>query len=115
MSGYFEGLPDVRTSLRGMTFDGNEIWLIRAISQKLYRCPDCHAEIGIGAEHVVVQEIERIGGTRHTHWHRRCVERSLIHQLRGLQPVAAAESSRERLAGRGRTLPGRRRTPRRGR
>lgn len=115
MSGYYEGLPDVRTSLRGTSPDGNEIWLIRSISQKLYRCPECYAEIGIGAEHIVVQEVQRIGGTRHTHWHRACVERTLIHQLRGIQTATAAETRPGKLAGRGRQTPGRRRTPRRGR
>ena len=45
------GLPDKRWSLRGITEEGDEAWLIRGISRKLYRCPACHGEIEIGSEH----------------------------------------------------------------
>ena len=38
----FEGLPDSRTSLRGLTEEGHEAWLIRAVAGKLYRCPGYH-------------------------------------------------------------------------
>ncbi len=64
------GLPDKRWSLRGITEEGDEAWLIRGISRKLYRCPACHGEIEIGSEHVVVQYVFRLGGTEHHHWHR---------------------------------------------
>jgi hypothetical protein len=107
MSG-LEGLPDTRTSLVGATDEGDEAWLIRAISQKLYRCPGCHGEIPIGAEHVVAQYVRRIGGTEHHHWHRRCAEEVLVTELRGARRVSASESRRDRLEARGRRPAGRR-------
>ena len=108
MSG-FEGLPDTRTSLVGLTDEGDEAWLIRAISQKLYRCPGCHGEIPIGSDHVVVHYVHRIGGTEHHHWHRRGAEEILIPGLRRLRRVSAGESQRGRLESRGRRPAGRRR------
>lgn len=103
-----DGLPDTRWSLRGYNADGDEAWLIRSISQKLYRCPGCHAEIEIGAEHVVVQYVLRLGGTEHHHWHRRCAEELLLPELSRVQRVRANESSRQRLEDRGRVRSGRR-------
>lgn len=44
----FDHLPDSRQSLLGITAEGDEAWLIRGITRKLYRCPGCHGEIGIG-------------------------------------------------------------------
>ena len=108
MSG-FEGLPDTRTSLVGLTAEGDEAWLIRSISQKLYRCPGCHGEIPIGSEHVVVQYVHRVGGTEHHHWHRRCAEEILVGELRALRRVSAGQSQRDRLEARGRRPAGRRR------
>jgi hypothetical protein len=105
----FEGLPDTRTSLVGITDEQHEAWLIRSISQKLYRCPGCHGEIAIGSEHVVVQYVKRIGGTEHHHWHRACVERDLVPALRNLRRVPANESQRGKLEARGRRPAGRRR------
>ena len=107
--GTLEGLPDTRWSLRGYNAEGDEAWLIRSISQKLYRCPGCHAAIEIGTEHVVVQYVLRLGGTEHHHWHRRCAEDLLAPELTRLQRVRASESSRDRLEGRGRVRAGRRR------
>jgi hypothetical protein len=108
----FEDLPDARTSLVGHTDAGDEAWLIRSISQKLYRCPGCHGEIPIGSEHVVVQYVRRIGGTEHHHWHRACASGEVLDGLRGVRPVAAGESQRGRLEARGRRPAGRRRRPR---
>jgi hypothetical protein len=108
----FEDLPDARTSLVGHTDEGDEAWLIRSIAQKLYRCPGCHDEILIGSEHVVVQYVRRIGGTEHHHWHRVCASRDVLTSLRGVHPVAAGESQRDRLTARGRRPAGRRRRPR---
>ena len=96
------GLPDTRHSLRGLTAEGDEAWLIRDISRKLYRCPGCHAEIEIGAEHVVVHYVRRAGGSDHHHWHRRCAENLLVPELRRVSRVSAAESSRGRLESRAR-------------
>ena len=45
----FSGLPSARWSLRGLNEEGDEAWLIRGISRKLYRCPGCHGEIEIGS------------------------------------------------------------------
>jgi hypothetical protein len=104
-----EGLPDTRWSLRGYDAEGDEAWLIRSISQKLYRCPGCHGEIGIGSEHVVVHYVHRVGGTQHHHWHRRCVEETLLPELRRVQRVRASESTRPRVEARGRVKAGRRR------
>jgi hypothetical protein len=111
----FDHLPDSRQSLLGLTPEGNEAWLIRGISQKLYTCPGCRGEIGIGDDHVVVQYVMRVGGTRHLHWHRRCAQELLVPELRGVKPVNAGESRRERLERRGRRPAGKRgrRAPRR--
>ena len=103
------GLPDRRRSLRGLSPEGDEAWLIRGVAGKLYRCPGCHGEIEIGSEHVVVQYVRRLGGTDHHHWHRRCAEELLVPELRGVAAVAASESSRPRLEARGRRPAGRRR------
>jgi hypothetical protein len=103
------GLPSVRWSLRGLDEEGNEAWLIRGISQKLYRCPGCHGEIDIGSEHTVVQFVLRLGGTEHHHWHRRCAEDLLIPDLTAIKRVPASESSRSRLEARGRSKSGQRR------
>jgi len=104
-----QGLPDARTSLRGLTEEGDEAWLIRGIAGKLYRCPGCHAEIPIGTEHVVAHYVRRAGGSDHHHWHRRCAEALLIPELRGIKRVPAAASSRDRLEARARRPAGRRR------
>ena len=77
-----EGLPDTRTSLRGLTEEGHEAWLVRGIAGKLYRCPGCHGEIPIGTEHVVVHYVRRAGGSDHHHWHRPCAEQLLVPELR---------------------------------
>jgi hypothetical protein len=100
--------PSKRWSLRGRNDEGDEAWLIRGISQKLYRCPGCHGEIEIGADHTIVQYVRRLGGTDHHHWHSRCAEELLIPQLIGLQRVSAGESSRSKLEARGRKKSGRR-------
>jgi len=107
--GEFEGLPSTRTSLRGLTAEGDEAWLIRGISQKLYRCPGCGKAIEIGAEHVILQTVRRIGGTEHQHWHRSCAEGGPMLELRSLRSVSAQESTRDRLTERSRQRPGRRR------
>lgn len=103
------GLPSTRWSLRGYDEEGNEAWLIRSISGKLYRCPGCHGEIEIGTEHVVLQYVLRLGGTEHHHWHRRCAEELLLPDLRDVKRVAAGESSRSKLEARGRQSPRQRR------
>jgi hypothetical protein len=104
--------PSVRWSLRGLTDEGDEAWLIRGISQKLYRCPGCHGEIEIGSEHVVVQFVRRLGGADHHHWHRRCATELLLPELRSVQRVPAGESARSKLEARGRLKSGQRRRPR---
>lgn len=107
--GQLDGLPSMRWSLRGANEEGDEVWLIRGIARKLYRCPGCHGEIEVGDEHTVVQFVRRLGGTDHHHWHRRCAEELLIGELVGLKRVPAAESSPSRLEARGRVKAGRRR------
>jgi hypothetical protein len=104
-----EGMPDSRTSLHGLTEEGHEAWLIRRIAGKLYRCPGCHGEISIGAEHVVVHYLRRAGGSDHHHWHRRCAQELLAPELRAIKRVPAAASSRDRLEARARNPAGRRR------
>ena len=105
----FEGLPDSRTSLRGLTADGDEAWLIRAVSKKLYRCPGCGGPVEIGADHVILQVVRRIGGSEHQHWHRTCAESGPMLELRQLRTVSALESTPGRLQQRARSKPGRRR------
>ena len=106
--GEFDGLPDTRHSLRGLTDEGDEAWLIRDIARKLYRCPGCHGAIEIGTEHVVVHYVRRVGGSDHHHWHRRCAEEILLPELRRVSRVGATESSRGRLQARARRAPRRR-------
>jgi hypothetical protein len=101
--------PSRRWSLRGLNEEGDEAWLIHGVSRKLYRCPGCHGEIEIGAEHTIVQYVHRVGGTEHHHWHRRCAEELLLPQLRQLKRVPAAESSQGKLEKRGRLKSGQRR------
>lgn len=103
-----EGLPDTRSSLRGLNAVGEEVWLIRGVAQKLYRCPGCGGAIDIGADHVIVQRLGRAGGSEHQHWHRRCAERVVL-ELRQVRAVSALESTPERLGQRGRAKVGRRR------
>jgi hypothetical protein len=105
----FDNQPSIRWSLRGLTEEGDEAWLIRGIARKLYHCPGCHGDIPVGEEHTVVQFVRRGGGTDHHHWHRRCAEELLIPELGGLRRVPASESSQPRLEARGRVKPGRRR------
>jgi len=105
----FDGQPSVRWSLRGLNEEGDEVWLIRGIARKLYRCPGCHGEIDVGSEHTIVQYVRRLGGADHHHWHRRCAEELLIPDLRGLKRVAAGESSQGKLEARGRRRSGQRR------
>lgn len=107
-------LPDSRTSLRGLNADGDEVWLARGISQKLYRCFGCHSEVAIGADHVIVHYVRRAGGSDHHHWHRGCVAEVLLPTLTQVRRVPAAESSRDRLQARGRRPAGRRGRGRRG-
>ena len=108
----FEGLPDKRTSLFGITDEGDEAWLARGVAGKLYRCPGCHGEVDIGTDHVIVHYVRRLGGDDHHHWHRRCAEQILVNELRGVRRVPASESSQSRVASRGRRPAGRRRRPR---
>jgi hypothetical protein len=103
------GLPSIRWSLRGLTDEGDEAWLIRGVSRKLYRCPGCHGEIEIGAEHTIVQYVHRLGGTEHHHWHRPCAEELLVPDLRQVKRIRASESSRDKLEARGQVSSGRRR------
>ena len=105
----FDGLPSIRWSLRGLTEEGDEAWLIRGIARKLYHCPGCHGNIEVGDEHVIVQFVRRLSGTDHHHWHRRCAEELLIPELGDLRRVPASESSQSKLEARGRVKPGRRR------
>jgi hypothetical protein len=107
--GDLSGLPDKRWSLRGLTEEGDEAWLIRGISRKLYRCPACHGEIEIGSDHVVVQYVFRLGGTEHHHWHRRCAEEILVGDLSQVRRMPVSESSQSRLDRRSRSPSGRRR------
>jgi len=106
--GQFDGLPSIRWSLRGLTEEGDEAWLIRGISRKLYRCPGCHGDIPVGEEHTIVQYVRRLGGTDHHHWHRRCAEEILTPELGNLKRVPAGESSQTKLTARGRHPAGRR-------
>lgn len=108
----FEGLPDRRTSLFGHTDDGDEAWLARGVAAKLYRCPGCHGEVEIGADHVIVHYVGRLGGDDHHHWHRRCAEEILVGELRGVRAVPANASTQARVAARGRRPAGRRSRPR---
>jgi hypothetical protein len=110
--GQFDGQPSMRWSLQGITEEGDEAWLIRGIARKLYRCPGCHGDIDVGAEHTIVQYVHRLGGTEHHHWHRRCAEEILIPELWELRRVPAGESSQAKLEQRGRRPAGRRRRTR---
>jgi hypothetical protein len=107
--GQFDGEPSMRWSLFGIDEEGDEVWLIRDISRKLYRCPGCHGDIPVGEEHTVVQFVRRLGGADHHHWHRRCAEELLVPELGNLKRVPRAESSQSKLESRGRQPAGRRR------
>ena len=108
-------LPDSRQSLLGVDAEGDEVWLIRGISQKPYTCPGCYGDVQIGEDHVISQTVHRLGGTEHRHWHRGCALRILAPSLRRLKPVNARESGREKLERRGKRPAGKRgrRAPRR--
>jgi hypothetical protein len=108
-------LPDSRQSLLGVDAEGDEVWLIRGISQKPYTCPGCYGGVEIGEDHVIAQTVHRLGGTEHRHWHRGCALRILAPSLRRLKPVNARESERAKLERRGRRPAGKRgrRSPRR--
>lgn len=110
-----DDLPNARQSLLGIDGSGDEVWLIRGISQKPYTCPGCYGNVEIGEDHVIAQTVMRLGGTEHRHWHRGCALRILAPALRKVKPVNAGESSREKLEGRGSRRAGKRgrRTPRR--
>lgn len=107
-------LPDSRNSLRGTTFEGDEAWLMRAISRQLYRCPGCGGAISIGDEHLIVHYVRR-SGSDYQHWHRSCAHDRIVPELRGLQTVSARETDQGSLEARGRVKPKHRRRPRRGR
>lgn len=111
----FEGLPNSRQSLLGISHEGDEVWLIRGISQKQYTCPGCYGDVEIGEDHIVVQTVMKAGGSEHRHWHRDCAKRILEPSLGRLKAVSARESSQVKLEGRGRRPAGKRgrRTPRR--
>ena len=81
MGGGGEAAPSRRWSLRGLNEEGDEAWLIRGVSRKLYHCPGCHGEVPVGEDHTIVQFVRRLGGTDHHHWHRRCAEEILIPEL----------------------------------
>lgn len=108
-------LPDSRQSLLGFDADGDEVWVIRGISQKQYTCPGCYGSVEIGEDHVIAQAIHRLGGTEHRHWHRSCAQRILVPGLRRVKPVNAREAGRAKLESRGKRPAGKRgrRTPRR--
>jgi hypothetical protein len=108
-------LPDSRQSLLGVDAEGDEVWLIRGISQKPYTCPGCYGGVEIGEDHVISQTVHRVGGTEHRHWHRGCALRMLAPELRRLKAVNARESGRAQLEKRGRKPAGKRgrRAPRR--
>ena len=114
MSG-MDHLPDSRQSLLGISAEGDEVWLIRGISQKPYTCPGCYGGVEIGEDHVIAQTVHRIGGTEHRHWHRGCALRMLAPELRRLKAVNAREAGRAKLEKRGKRPAGKRgrRTPRR--
>ena len=95
-------MPDSRFSVRGLDSDGHEAWLIRGIARKLYRCPGCHGQVDVGAEHVIVHYVRRGGGSDHHHWHTRCVEELLLPELRSVSRVRASGTSMDRLQARGR-------------
>jgi hypothetical protein len=107
--GQFDGEPSTRWSLWGVNEEGDEVWLIRDISRKLYRCPGCHGDIPVGEMHTVVQFVHRLGGADHHHWHRRCAEELLMPELGSLKRVPRSESSQSKLEARGRRPAGRRR------
>jgi hypothetical protein len=89
----YEDLPDQRQSLVGADVEGEEVVLIRAISRKPYRCPNCGREVEIGSEHVVVRRSHPAREIKHTHWHRACVDAALRYTLRNLRPIPAAQST----------------------
>jgi hypothetical protein len=85
-------LPDSRTSIRALTYEGEEIVLARAISRQLYRCPHCREALDVGADHVIVRYPQRPEAHRdHQHWHRDCVEEGLLLELRQVRRVPAGE------------------------
>ena len=56
----FDNLPDSRQSLLGYDHEGDEVWLIRGISQKQYTCPGCYGDVEIGEDHVIAQTVNDI-------------------------------------------------------
>jgi hypothetical protein len=95
-----DDLPNTRHSLVGTGDEGEEVWLIRSVARKLYRCPFCRGEVPIGSDHVVVRYSHPAREVKHVHWHRDCVDEGLRPRLRSLRQVPAAASTERALGSR---------------
>jgi hypothetical protein len=89
-------LPDRRNNVVARDLDGNRVELSTSLAPRLYTCPSCRSEIGIGSEHVLVRFIPEAGEPWHQHWHVDCVRSQLSRELRD-----AVTTPTERKPGRG--------------
>ena len=89
----YDGLPDRRTTLRGVDADGSTVWVSHSISKKLYRCPGCRTEIPIGSDHALVRVVPPGEDPFHQHWHLICARRDLLPDLQNLDRRTAQEAS----------------------
>ena len=93
-------LPTRRISIVGWSYEGEQLKLSLAISQKLYVCPSCREPIGVGEEHIFVAYPEADAPFDHEHWHSRCVQNRLFRTLEKTQPVPARRRPKPRRRGR---------------
>jgi len=89
-------MPSRRTSVRGVTYEGERLELEASVAKKLYRCPACRGYIAIGAEHVFVRYPEADEAWDHEHWHRACVQDKLLRTLAEARTVPAAKAPKGR-------------------
>lgn len=84
-------MPNERFALRAK-HDKVTVYLARRVAKKIYRCPGCGGQVGVGEVHVVARRLLVTRGGAHRHWHFGCVHRVLVPELSGMSVVDAREA-----------------------